>query len=111
MRAHRKKLESSLVNAWQLKMLVNASQNLTLLMIKQKYFVHNPFHVIADVNDDMFQPESKSSFEDDKILRKVPLVSIGAENKVSLQSGARIQKMETRARKEDTNFSMGQCWF
>ena len=35
-RAHRKKLESSLVNAGQLKRLVNASQNLTLLMIKKK---------------------------------------------------------------------------
>ena len=54
LRAHSKKLESSLVNVGKLKRLVNASQNLTLLMIKKKYFVHNPFHVIADINDDMF---------------------------------------------------------
>ena len=81
-------------------------------MVKQKYFVHYPFHVIVDVNDDMFQPENRSSLEeDDKMLQKVPLVSIGAENKVSVQSGARIQEREKHARKEDTNFSMGQCWF
>lgn len=33
-RAHRKKLNISLVNAGQMKRLVNASHNLTLLMIK-----------------------------------------------------------------------------
>ena len=100
MRAHRKKLESSLVNVGQLKRFVNASQNLTLLMVKQKKFVHNPFHVIDDVNDDMFQFESRSSLEqDDKMLQKMPLVSISAKNRVSVQSGARIQNMEMHARK------------
>ena len=62
-----------------MKRLVNASQNLTLLMVKRKYFVHNPFHVIADTNDGMFQSESRSSLEEhDKMLHKVSLVSIGA---------------------------------
>ena len=81
-------------------------------MVKQKYFVCNAFHVIVDINDDMFQSESKSSLEeDDKMLHKVSLVSIGAENKVSVQSGARIQEREKHASKEGTNFSMDQCWF
>ena len=57
------------------------------------------------------QPESRSSLEDDKMLQKVPLVSINAKNKVSVQSGARIQEKEKHASKEDTKFSMGQCWF
>ena len=48
-RAHQKKLESPLVNAGKFKRLVNASQNLIFLMVKKKYFVHNPFHVIADM--------------------------------------------------------------
>ena len=33
-RAHKKKLESSLVHAGKLKRLVNASQNITFLMVK-----------------------------------------------------------------------------
>ena len=99
-----------IVNAGQLKRLFNASQNLTLLMIKKKYFVHNPFHVISYVNDETFQCESKSSLEeDDKMLHKVSLVSIGAENKVLMQSGAKIQDREKHASKEYTNFSMGHC--
>ena len=49
--------------------------------------------------------------EDDKMLQKVPLVSIGAENKVSVQGGAKIQERVKHASKEGTNFSMDQCWF
>ena len=49
--------------------------------------------------------------EDDKMLQKVSLVSIGAENKVSVQSGEKIQEREKHARKEGTNFSKGHCWF
>ena len=36
MRAHRKKLNISLVNAGQMKRLVNASKKIVLLMIKKK---------------------------------------------------------------------------
>lgn len=50
MRAHKKKLESSLVHAEKLKRLVNASQNLTLLMVKQQDFVKFHSHIIADIN-------------------------------------------------------------
>ena len=39
-RAHKKKLESSLLHAGQLKRLVNASQSLTLLMLKRPDFEH-----------------------------------------------------------------------
>ena len=50
-----------------MKRLVNASQNLTLMLIKQREFVHNPFHVYADVNNELFQSESGLSLnEDDK---------------------------------------------
>ena len=45
------------------------------------------------------------------MLQKVPLVSIGAENKVSVQGGARIREKENHSRKEGTKFSMGHCQF
>ena len=100
MRAHKKKLESSLVNAGKLKRLVNAIQNLTLLMVKQQDFVHLPFH---DIANDMSQFGNSSSLKkDDIMLHKVPLVSIGAEDEVSVQSSARVHEMERHASKEGT---------
>ena len=49
----------------------------------------------------MFQSESRSSFEEDeKMFHKVSLVSISVENKVSLQSGARIEEREKKAWKK-----------
>lgn len=111
-RAHKKKLESSLVHVGQLKRLVNASQNLTLLMVKQQDFVQFHFHIIADINDDMFKSDNSSSLkEDDKRLHKVPLVSIDAENEVSVQSSVRFHEKERHATKDGTQFDMGQCWF
>ena len=38
-------------------------------------------------------------------------MSIGAENEVSVQSGARFHEMEKNARKEGTKFSKGYFWF
>ena len=73
---------------------------MTLLMVKQQDFVHLPFH---DIVDDMFQLDNSLSLkEDDIMLHKVPLVSIGAENKVSVQSSARVHEMERHASKEGT---------
>jgi hypothetical protein len=40
-RAHTKKMNLSLVNAGQMKRLVNASKNIVLLMIKPKYNIEN----------------------------------------------------------------------
>ena len=61
-------------------------------MVKQQDFLQFPVHNIADINDDMFQFDNSSSLkEDDKRLHKIPLVLIGVENKVSLQSSARFQ--------------------
>ena len=60
----------------------------------------------------MFQSESRSSLEeDDKKLQQISLVSIGAENKVSVQSGAKIQERVKHASKEGSNFSNYHCWF
>ena len=68
--------------------------------------------MIFDINDGMFQSDNSSSLkEDDNMLHKVPLVSIGAENEVSVQSGARVHEMERHASKEGTQFSKGHCWF
>ena len=47
-RAHKKKLEYSLLHASQLKRLVNASQSLTLLMLKRTDFEHSPFYDVAN---------------------------------------------------------------
>ena len=69
-------------------------------MIKKFFFLHNPFHVVVDVNNQLFQYERMSSWEeDDKKLQQVSLVSIGAENKVLVQSGAKIQERVKHARK------------
>ena len=109
MRAHKKKLESSLVHAGQLKRLVNASQNLNFLMFKRQDFVHLPFH---DIANDMSQSDNSLSLkEDDIMLHKVPLVSISAENEVLVQSSERFHEMERYASKEGTQFNMGQSWF
>ena len=70
MRAHRKKLDTSLVNAGQMKRLVNASQNLTLMMIKQREVLHNPFQTNDDVCNELFQLEIRLCLkEDDKQLQ------------------------------------------
>ena len=51
----------------------------------------------------MYQSDNSSSLkEDDIMLHKVPLVMIGAENEVSMKSGARVHDMERHARKEGT---------
>ena len=66
-RAHCKKLDTSLVNAGQMKRLVNASQKFTLMMIKQREVLHNPFHENFDLCNELFQFESRLSLkEDDK---------------------------------------------
>ena len=71
MRAHCKKLETSLVNAGQMKRFVNASQNLTLMMIKKREFLHNPFQTNANVCNELFQFESRLSLKkDDKKLQQ-----------------------------------------
>lgn len=96
-RAHKKKLESSLLHAGQLKRLVNASQNLTLLMVKQQDFVQFPFHIIANINDDMFQFDNSLPLkEDDRRLHKIPLVLIGAENEVLVQDSMRRKSMQAK---------------
>ena len=46
-----------------------------------------------------------------RMLHKVPLMSIGAENEVSMQSSARFHEMKRHASKEGTKFSKGHCWF
>ena len=90
-RAHRKKIDSYLVNAGKMKRLVNASQKLTLMMIKQREVVYNPFHLNSDVNNELFQSERKLSLkEDDKKLQQSSLVTISAENKVLVQEGAKL---------------------
>ena len=45
------------------------------------------------------------------MLHKVPLVSIGTENEVLVQSGAIFHVMERHARKYGTKFSKSHCWF
>ena len=51
----------------------------------------------------MSQSDNSSSLkEDDNLLHKVPLVSIGAKNKVSVQSSARFHEVERHASKEGT---------
>ena len=81
LRAHHKKIDSSLVNAGQMKILVNVSQKLTLALIKQREVVYNPFHVNVDVNNELFQSESRLSLKEyDKKLQKSSLLSISAEN-------------------------------
>ena len=63
------------------------------MLIKQREIVHNPFHVYADVNNQLFQSEGRLSLkEDDKKLQQLSLVLIGAGNKVSVQEGAKIQE-------------------
>ena len=95
-----------------MKRLANACQKLTLLTVKKKDVLHNHFHVIVDVNDEMFHFESRSSLEeDDRNFQQVSLVSIGAKNKVSVQSGEKIQERVKHASKEGTNFSNDHCWF
>jgi len=54
-RVHRKKLNISLVNVGQMKRLVNASQNLTLLMIKQRYVLNHTLHKDAYICSELFQ--------------------------------------------------------
>ena len=93
MRAHRIKLDSYLVNAGKMKRLVNASQKLTLMMIKQREVLHNPFHANNDVYNDLFQFESRLSLkEDDKKLQQSTLVSNGAENKVLVKEVAKVKE-------------------
>ena len=51
----------------------------------------------------MSQSDNNSSLkEDDNLLHKVPLVSIGAEDEVLVQSSARFHEMERHASKEGT---------
>ena len=72
-------------------------------MVKQQDFVQFHFHIIVDINDDMFQSDNSSSLkEDDKMLHKIPLVSIGAKNEVSVQSGAKFHEKEKHGSKEGT---------
>ena len=83
-----------------MKILVNASQILTLLMLKRPNFEHSPFY---DVANDLSQFNNNLSLkEDDVMLHKLPFGSANAVNEVSKQSSAS---------KEDTQFSMGQSWF
>ena len=49
--------------------------------------------------------------EDDKQLQQLSLVSIGAENKVLVQDGAKVQERAKQLDKEGTKFSNDHCWF
>lgn len=65
-RAHRKKLNISLVNAGQMKRLVNASRNLTLSMIKQRDVLNHTFHKDAYIFNELFQNDNRFPLKQDK---------------------------------------------
>ena len=93
-----------------MKRLVNASQNLTLMMIKQREVLHNPFHANIDVYNELFQFESMLSLkEDDKQLQKSTLVLNGAKNKVSVQEVAKVKERANQLSKEVTRLSNDHC--
>ena len=48
-----------------MKRLVNASQNLTLMMIKKREFLHNYFHANTNVCNELFKFESRFSLKED----------------------------------------------
>ena len=62
-RDHRKKLSISLVNAGQMKRLVNASQNLILLTIKQRDVLNHIFHKDAYICNELFQNDNMFPLE------------------------------------------------
>ena len=100
-----------MVNAGQMKRLVNESQNLTLMIIKQRKVLHNPFQTNVDICNDLFQFESRLSLkEDDKQLQQSTLVLNGTENKVSEQEVEKVQERAKKLDKEGTRFRNDQCW-
>ena len=53
-RAHKKKTGLSLMHANEMKRILNASQNLTLLMIKQRDVLNHTFHKDSCACNDLF---------------------------------------------------------
>ena len=81
-------------------------------MIKQREYLHNPFHENNDVCNEFFQFERRLSFkEDDMQLQQSSLVLNGVEEKVSVQEVAKVQKREKKLRKEGIEFINFHCWF
>jgi len=102
-RDHRKKLNLSLVNARQMKRLVNSSNNFVLLMIKPKNDVDNEyfkgcdsklkFELVDVVNqyDEMFQgpkgfPPKRGIQHEIQLQQDCPLPNIGTYRMLVMES-------------------------
>ena len=77
-RAHKKKTSLSLIHAGEMKRIVNASNNLTLLMIKQRDVLNQTFQKYAYAFNEMFQDSIrfplKGGEQDVKHLQQSTLV-------------------------------------
>ena len=92
-RAHRKKLNISLVDVGQMKRPVNASQNLRLLIIKQRDVLNHTFHKDAYICNELFQNDNRLPLKKgEKHLQQPTLVLSGVENKVSMQEVAKVKE-------------------
>jgi hypothetical protein len=107
-RAHTKKMDLSLVNAGQMKRLVNASKNFVLLMIKPKYYIENEVFQGCDVKlksdlyevvnqyDEMFKepkglPPKRGIQHEIQLQQDCPLPNIGMY-RMSVMENVEIKK-------------------
>ena len=82
------------------------------MMIKQREVLQNHFHVNYDVNNELFQFESRLSLrQDDKQLQQSTLAFNSAKKKVSVQEVAKVQERTKKLGKEGTGFRNVHCWF
>lgn len=76
---------------------MNASQNLTLLMIKQRDVLNHTFHKDTYICNELFHNDNKFPLKQgEKHLQQQTLVLSGVENKVSVQEVAKVKEKRTK---------------
>ena len=107
MRAHRKKLNISLVNAGETKRLVNSSKSLVLLMFKpnddivyENFVACNAsfnYDLVGSVHQskEVFQVVKGSSFKEKETSREISLQQDVSLCDVSMQGLTKLQSVET----------------